>query len=118
MAQADYYALVGVFLSSRWSVRCADTTDPNEAVIADLRRIKEGMRPLLAAHWLAQRDAVAEKAKAATVDEKATGIPDSLAGWLRLPFWPCMGYSLVGKLLRYLVMTAVLMQVLPDVPPR
>jgi len=85
VAQADYYALVGVFLSSRWSVRCADTTDPNEAVIADLRRIKEGMRPLLAAHWLAQRDAVAEKAKAAAVDEKATGIPDSLAGWLRLP---------------------------------
>jgi membrane protein YqaA with SNARE-associated domain len=29
-----------------------------------------------------------------------------------------MGYSMVGKLLRYLVMTAVLMQVLPDVPPR
>jgi membrane protein YqaA with SNARE-associated domain len=42
----------------------------------------------------------------------------AVAGWLRLPFWPCMGYSMVGKLLRYLVMTAVLMQVLPDVPPR
>jgi hypothetical protein len=85
VAQADYYALAGVFMSSRWSVRCVDTTDPNEAVIADLRRIKEGMRPLLAAHWLTQRDAVVEKAKATAVDEKATGIPDSLAGWLRLP---------------------------------
>jgi hypothetical protein len=85
VAQSDYYALAGVFMSSRWSVRCADTTDPNEAVIIELRRIKEGMRPLLAAHWLTQRDAVAEKAKATAVDEKATGIPDSLAGWLRLP---------------------------------
>jgi cytochrome c551/c552 len=85
VAQADYYALAGVFMSSRWSVRCADTTDPNEAVIADLRWIKQEMRPLLAAHWLAQRDAVAEKARATPVDEKATGIPGSLAGWLRLP---------------------------------
>lgn len=31
----------------------------------------------------------------------------ALAGWLRLPFWPCVGYMLIGKFARYLVMTAV-----------
>jgi membrane protein YqaA with SNARE-associated domain len=33
----------------------------------------------------------------------------ALAGWLRLPFWPCMGYMLVGKFIRYLLMTAALL---------
>lgn len=27
----------------------------------------------------------------------------AVAGWLRLPFWPCVGYMAVGKFLRYLV---------------
>src|SRR3954469_5840010 len=25
----------------------------------------------------------------------------AVAGWLKLPFWPCSGYMLVGKLIRY-----------------
>ena len=29
----------------------------------------------------------------------------SIAGWLKLPFWPCVIYMLIGKFLRYLVMT-------------
>ena len=29
----------------------------------------------------------------------------TLAGWLKLPFWPCLGYILIGKFLRYVVMT-------------
>lgn len=32
----------------------------------------------------------------------------ALAGWLRLPFWPCVAYMGVGKLLRYVVMTLAL----------
>lgn len=36
------------------------------------------------------------------------------AGWLRLPFWPCVAYMAVGKLLRYLVMTTVLLYLLPQ----
>lgn len=28
-----------------------------------------------------------------------------VAGWLRLPFWPCLAYMAVGKFLRYVVMT-------------
>jgi len=32
----------------------------------------------------------------------------AVAGWLRLPFWPCLFYMLVGKFMRYLIMSAVL----------
>ena len=37
----------------------------------------------------------------------------AVAGWLRLPFWPCVGYMLVGKFLRYLAMTTVLLWIWP-----
>lgn len=30
----------------------------------------------------------------------------AVAGWLRLPFWPCLAYMAIGKLARYLLMTA------------
>ncbi len=33
----------------------------------------------------------------------------AVAGWLRLPFWPCLFYMAIGKFLRYLVMTSALM---------
>ena len=36
-----------------------------------------------------------------------------LGGWLRLPFWACVGYMAVGKFLRYLVITMLLLSV-PD----
>lgn len=35
----------------------------------------------------------------------------AVAGWLRLPFWPCVAYMAVGKLGRYVVMTAGLIWV-------
>lgn len=44
------------------------------------------------------------------------GVGDPLcavAGWLKMPFWPCMAYSLVGKFLRYVLMTAALLWVFP-----
>ena len=37
----------------------------------------------------------------------------AVAGWLRLPFWPCVFYMAIGKFLRYLVMTAGLIWVFP-----
>jgi membrane protein YqaA with SNARE-associated domain len=37
----------------------------------------------------------------------------AVAGWLKLPFWPCLAYMAVGKFARYLVMTTVLLQVFP-----
>lgn len=32
-----------------------------------------------------------------------------VAGWLRLPFWPCIAYMAIGKFARYLTMTAALL---------
>lgn len=32
----------------------------------------------------------------------------AVAGWLKLPFWPCLVYMAMGKFARYLTMTAVL----------
>ncbi|MEO7391390.1 MAG: VTT domain-containing protein, partial [Ramlibacter sp.] len=37
----------------------------------------------------------------------------AVAGWLKLPFWPCTGYMLIGKLLRYIIMTTVLLYFFP-----
>lgn len=37
----------------------------------------------------------------------------TIAGWLKLPFWPCFLYGALGKFLRYLVMTSVLLWVWP-----
>lgn len=36
-----------------------------------------------------------------------------LAGWQRLPFWPCVGWMALGKCLRYVTMTALLLWGVP-----
>jgi membrane protein YqaA with SNARE-associated domain len=41
----------------------------------------------------------------------------AVAGWLRMPFWPCLFYMAIGKFLRYLVMTAALLWVFPGAMP-
>ena len=33
----------------------------------------------------------------------------AVAGWLKLPFWPCLFYMAIGKFARYLVMTSILL---------
>ena len=38
----------------------------------------------------------------------------AVAGYLRLPFWPCLIYMGVGKFLRYLVFTSLLLWVFPQ----
>lgn len=38
----------------------------------------------------------------------------AVAGWLRLSFWPCVVYMAIGKLLRYSLMTTVLLWVFPN----
>jgi len=37
----------------------------------------------------------------------------ALAGWLKLPFWPCVFYMAIGKFLRYVTMTSLLLWVFP-----
>ncbi|MFO1303857.1 MAG: YqaA family protein [Burkholderiales bacterium] len=39
----------------------------------------------------------------------------AVAGWLRLPFWPCVLYMAIGKFARYVVMTALLLWIFPGV---
>jgi membrane protein YqaA with SNARE-associated domain len=41
----------------------------------------------------------------------------AVAGWLKLPFWPCVAYMAVGKLARYTIMTASLLWVFPGQLP-
>ena len=37
----------------------------------------------------------------------------AVAGWLQLPFWPCVGYMAAGKAARYLTMTSVMLWAWP-----
>ncbi len=37
----------------------------------------------------------------------------AVAGWLRLPFWPCLLYMAIGKFARYVTMTMVLLWLFP-----
>ena len=37
----------------------------------------------------------------------------AVAGWLRLPFWPCVFFMAIGKFMRYVTMTAALLWVFP-----
>ena len=37
----------------------------------------------------------------------------TIAGWLKLPFWRCFFYGALGKFLRYLAMTSVLLWIWP-----
>lgn len=44
------------------------------------------------------------------------GVGDPLcavAGWLKLPLWPCVAYMAVGKFARYVTMTAALLWMFP-----
>lgn len=44
----------------------------------------------------------------------AVGDPlSAVAGWLRLPFWPCLAYMAIGKFARYVFFTALLLRVFP-----
>lgn len=37
----------------------------------------------------------------------------AVAGWLKMPFWPCLLYMAIGKFARYLTMTAALLWFFP-----
>jgi membrane protein YqaA with SNARE-associated domain len=37
----------------------------------------------------------------------------AVAGWLKLPFWPCVAYMAIGKFARYIVVTAGLLWFFP-----
>jgi membrane protein YqaA with SNARE-associated domain len=41
----------------------------------------------------------------------------AVAGWLKLPFWPCLFYMAIGKFSRYLFLTVLLLYVFPGKIP-
>jgi membrane protein YqaA with SNARE-associated domain len=41
----------------------------------------------------------------------------AVAGWLKLPFWPCLLYMAIGKFLRYLLITTLLLSAFPGKIP-
>jgi membrane protein YqaA with SNARE-associated domain len=41
----------------------------------------------------------------------------ALAGWLKLPFWPCVIYMAIGKLARYITMSVLLLWAFPGQLP-
>jgi membrane protein YqaA with SNARE-associated domain len=38
----------------------------------------------------------------------------AVAGWLKLPFWPCVFYMAIGKFARYVTMTVALLYIWPN----
>ena len=38
----------------------------------------------------------------------------AVAGWLKLPFWPCLVYMAIGKFARYVTMTVALLYIWPS----
>jgi membrane protein YqaA with SNARE-associated domain len=38
----------------------------------------------------------------------------AVAGWLRLPFWPCLLYMAIGKFARYVTYTGILLWFFPE----
>jgi membrane protein YqaA with SNARE-associated domain len=41
----------------------------------------------------------------------------AVAGWLKLPFWPCLMYMAIGKFLRYWLVTTLLLSAFPSKIP-
>lgn len=85
IAQADYYRLVGIFTSSRWSPRCVDASDPNLATVGELRAIKPRLVQGLAARWRADRAGLVARVGDVAVDPRATAFPETLGSLVRLP---------------------------------
>ncbi len=90
VGQKDYYALAGIFMSTRWGARPVDAVDPNVAVIDELRSIKQSIRGETARQWLDSKDALIAQLAAIAADEKAGAtFPESIAAlcqrWERSP---------------------------------
>ncbi len=96
--QRDYYSLAGMLMSTRFSARPVDAVDPNVAVIAELRVIKQKLRDELSKLWLDATDsaksaAFIDKIKAIPADEKPNAnFPASIAEYwkrsLKTPLTP------------------------------
>jgi hypothetical protein len=51
IAQTEYYALAGIFMSSRWLTNTVDLPERNSTTFANLRQLKSDLRQQLADRW-------------------------------------------------------------------
>ena len=87
ITQREYYALAGVFMSSRWVTNTVDLPARDEAVRRELKALKSKFRPLLGKAWLADIRSFAvetwgQQRKARGKKEPA--LEDLLHPWFRL----------------------------------
>ena len=86
--QRDYYSLAGMLMSTRFSSRTVDASDPNVGLIVELSELKRQLREELSRVWLAAIDSetaggVMASLKAISLDEKpATTVPATI-----VEFW-------------------------------
>jgi mono/diheme cytochrome c family protein len=86
VAQADFFALTGLFMSTRWGARCVDACDPNTSVIAKLKELKQILHAELATVWQSSLSELPSKLNSLPMgnDPSPTAFPETLlAHWQR-----------------------------------
>ncbi|MBI5761080.1 MAG: PSD1 domain-containing protein [Planctomycetales bacterium] len=83
IAQREYYALAGVFMSSRWVTNTLDRPERNATVRGELKEIKRRLRSALATHWRTELDRLPDEL-AARQAEKEPPLEDPLHPWFQL----------------------------------
>ena len=81
-----------------------------------VHRVVDQSRPAHSGHQLRALQWLQRLGPPACLLSWLPGVGDPLcavAGWLKLPFWPCVAYMAVGKLGRYLTMTWLLLWAFP-----
>ncbi|MBL9127776.1 MAG: DUF1553 domain-containing protein, partial [Verrucomicrobiales bacterium] len=79
--QKDFYAMAGVFMSTRWHPRAADAADPNREIVERLRGIKREIRSELARGWRMDKEGILERFRALPdppTNAPPPGFPESL----------------------------------------
>jgi hypothetical protein len=84
VSQREYFALGGMFMSSRWVTNTVDLPERNAATIAELKEIKSQIRPLVSARW--HRD-VALLADELVVAARSTDAPERPVTSSRVEAW-------------------------------
>jgi hypothetical protein len=93
IAQRDYYALAGVFMSSRWVCRVADGQELNAASRLEMPRIKNNLRKALMKAWLNDLNALIKSEGWKKLAEETTAKPESIA----YPFMKMAGAAKRGE---------------------
>jgi hypothetical protein len=82
VAQRDFYSMAGVFMSTRWSVRCVDVVDKNERIIRELKTTKDLIRQELTRIWMGARPSLLAAIRSTKPNNSASNsVPSSLGSF-------------------------------------